>query len=111
MGVASRSTASTVMPTADGCASAPSCSPSASRRWADRSASSPARAAHASTSGSRWPDMPIRLVIADDHTVVLKGLATFLALEPDLSIEATCTNGDDAIEAVQRHHPDILLLD
>jgi DNA-binding NarL/FixJ family response regulator len=55
--------------------------------------------------------MPIRLVIADDHTVVLKGLATFLGLEPDLEILATCTNGDDAVEAVRRHRPDILLLD
>jgi len=55
--------------------------------------------------------MPIRLVIADDHTVVLKGLATLLALEPDLAVVATCTNGEKALAAVQRHRPDILLLD
>ena len=56
-------------------------------------------------------DGPIRLVVADDHAVVLKGLETLLALERDLAVVATCTDGETTLEAVRRHHPDILLLD
>jgi DNA-binding NarL/FixJ family response regulator len=55
--------------------------------------------------------MAIRLVVADDHAVVLKGLEALLALEPDLTVVATCTNGNMALDAVQKHRPDILLLD
>src|SRR5678816_1285255 len=103
--------ASTATRIAAACALVPSCSPSVWTRSAGPLASTRVAAAHASTSASPSADMPIRLVIADDHTVVLKGLATFLGLEPDLEILATCTNGDDAVEAVRRHRPDILLLD
>ena len=53
----------------------------------------------------------IRLIIADDHAVVLKGLESLLALEPDMTVVTTCINGDATLEAVRRHHPDILLLD
>jgi DNA-binding NarL/FixJ family response regulator len=56
-------------------------------------------------------DAPIRLILADDHAVVLKGLESLLALEPDLTVIATCTNGDATLEAVRRHHPDVVLLD
>ena len=56
-------------------------------------------------------DAPIRLILADDHAVVLKGLESLLALEPDLAVVTTCTNGDATLEAVRRHHPDIVLLD
>ena len=56
-------------------------------------------------------DAPIRLILADDHAVVLKGLESLLALEPDLTVVATCTNGDATLEAVRRHHPDVVLLD
>jgi DNA-binding NarL/FixJ family response regulator len=55
--------------------------------------------------------MAIRLVVADDHAVVLRGLEALLALEPDLAVLATCTNGNAAVEAVRKHRPDILLLD
>jgi DNA-binding NarL/FixJ family response regulator len=57
------------------------------------------------------PDVPIRLVVADDHAIVLKGLASLLALEPDLTVVATCADGEAALEAVRRHGPDVLLLD
>jgi DNA-binding NarL/FixJ family response regulator len=54
---------------------------------------------------------PIRLVIADDHAVVLKGLQSLLSLEPELVVVATCTDGDTTLEAVRRHRPDVLILD
>lgn len=55
--------------------------------------------------------MTLRLVIADDHTVVLDGLKALIALEPDLEISAVCTNGDEAVEAVNDHRPDVLVID
>jgi DNA-binding NarL/FixJ family response regulator len=54
---------------------------------------------------------PIRLVIADDHAIVLQGVASLLALQPDFAIVATCTTGEATVEAVQEHKPDVLLLD
>ncbi|HEV8454264.1 MAG TPA: response regulator transcription factor [Gemmatimonadales bacterium] len=55
--------------------------------------------------------MSIRLVLADDHPVVLHGLEHLLRLEPGFEIVARCTDGVEALEAVRRHRPDILVLD
>jgi DNA-binding NarL/FixJ family response regulator len=60
---------------------------------------------------SRMPNTSIRLVVADDHTIVLHGLASLLALEPDLAVVATCTTGEATVDAVRKLSPDILLLD
>jgi DNA-binding NarL/FixJ family response regulator len=62
-------------------------------------------------SGFRLADAAIRIVIADDHAVVLKGLESLLTLEPDLSVVATCNSGVKTLEAVRHHRPDIVLLD
>ncbi|MDH3475274.1 MAG: response regulator transcription factor [Rhodospirillales bacterium] len=56
-------------------------------------------------------DGPIRLVLADDHPIVLRGLEQLLALEPDLSVVASCRNGAEALEAVRAQQPDVLVLD
>ncbi|HXE80779.1 MAG TPA: response regulator transcription factor [Vicinamibacterales bacterium] len=53
----------------------------------------------------------IRLVIADDHPIVLDGLEQVLRLEPDLSVVARCTSGRATVNAVVKHRPDVLLLD
>jgi DNA-binding NarL/FixJ family response regulator len=53
----------------------------------------------------------IRLVIADDHAVVLKGLQALFATEPDLAVVAACTTGEQTIRAVRELHPDVLMLD
>jgi len=55
--------------------------------------------------------MTIRLVIADDHSVVLQGIRAFLALEPGLEVSALCTDGLEAIEAVKQYKPDVLVMD
>jgi two-component system, NarL family, response regulator DesR len=57
------------------------------------------------------PARPIRVVIADDHAIVLGGLASLLALESDLAVVAACSNGETTIEAVRAHEVDVLLLD
>ena len=63
------------------------------------------------TTASRPADMPIRLVVADDHVIVLKGLESLLAHEPDFRVVATCSGSEATLDAVHRHRPDVLLLD
>lgn len=55
--------------------------------------------------------MSIRLVLADDHPIVIEGLKRLLSLEADFSIVACGGNGDEALELVRRHRPDVLVLD
>lgn len=55
--------------------------------------------------------MGIRLVIADDHPLVLNGLVNIFRCEKDIELVASCTNGADALEAVRRHRPDVAVLD
>ena len=55
--------------------------------------------------------MSIRLVLADDHPIVLDGLETLFRLEPDFDVAARCVNGEETVVAVRRHRPDVLVLD
>ncbi|MDP2956239.1 MAG: response regulator transcription factor [Longimicrobiales bacterium] len=55
--------------------------------------------------------MSIRLVLADDHSMVLQGLRALLSLEPDLEVVALCTDGREALEAASLHRPDVLVMD
>ena len=55
--------------------------------------------------------MSIRLVLADDHPIVLEGLEQLFRLEPDFQVAARCRNGEEAVQAVRHHKPDILVLD
>ena len=54
---------------------------------------------------------PIRVVIADDHPIVLGGLAELLSHESDIAVVARCTNGGDALAAVAQHRPGVAVLD
>jgi DNA-binding NarL/FixJ family response regulator len=53
----------------------------------------------------------IRIILADDHRIVLEGLAQLLSLESDIDVLLRCTNGDEALAAVQRARPDVLVAD
>jgi DNA-binding NarL/FixJ family response regulator len=55
--------------------------------------------------------MTIRIVIADDHPVVLDGLAKLFAGERDFEVVATAKNGEEALRAVRKFAPDVLVLD
>jgi DNA-binding NarL/FixJ family response regulator len=55
--------------------------------------------------------MPIRVVLSDDHPIVLGGLETLLRTEGDFEVVARCVNGREALEAVREHRPDLLVLD
>lgn len=55
--------------------------------------------------------MPISLILADDHPLVLKGLELLLSTEPDFTVLAYCADGEQVLQAVRRQAPDILVLD
>jgi DNA-binding NarL/FixJ family response regulator len=55
--------------------------------------------------------MAIRLVLADDHQIVLDGLELLLRIEPDFEVVARCTSGAAAIDSVVAQRPDVLVLD
>ncbi|MFJ8914213.1 response regulator [Amycolatopsis sp. NPDC102389] len=56
-------------------------------------------------------DRPITLVVADDQATVREALAVMLDLAEDVDVVATATNGAEAVEAAQRHRPDVVLMD
>ncbi len=53
----------------------------------------------------------IRLLIIDDHEMVREGLKAMLISEPDFSIVGDAANAEQALELIERLHPDIALLD
>jgi len=55
--------------------------------------------------------VPIRVVIADDHPLVLKGIGAVLAAEGDFQVVAECSDGQHALEAIHTHQPDVAVLD
>jgi DNA-binding NarL/FixJ family response regulator len=55
--------------------------------------------------------MTIRLVLADDHPIVLDGLEQLFLLEKDCEVVARARNGDEALQAVRQFQPDVLVLD
>ncbi len=53
----------------------------------------------------------IRVVLADDHAVVRKGIREFLEEAPDIIVVAEASNGREALQAVAEHRPDVAVLD
>jgi DNA-binding NarL/FixJ family response regulator len=56
-------------------------------------------------------DAPITILTADDHPLIRDGLAAVLRVEGGLQVVAEAANGEEAIEAYARLHPDIVLMD
>lgn len=52
----------------------------------------------------------IRILIADDHDVVRSGLRMLLR-KPEFAIVAEAVNGEEAVRLVDKHHPDVAILD
>ena len=53
----------------------------------------------------------IRVLIADDHVVVRRGLRTFLDLQEDVEVVGEAEDGEEAIVEAERARPDVILLD
>lgn len=54
---------------------------------------------------------PIRVLLADDHAVVLEGLKELLEQQPDIEVVATARNGDEVLEVLDRQQIDVIVLD
>ena len=54
---------------------------------------------------------PIRLLIADDHALILEGLAATIGRQNDMTVVAKANNGREAVEMWSTHRPDVSLLD
>jgi DNA-binding NarL/FixJ family response regulator len=52
-----------------------------------------------------------RIIIAEDHTILREGLRALLASNPNLEIVAEARDGQEAIRAVEKHRPDLMLMD
>src|SRR5438270_2315832 len=55
--------------------------------------------------------MAIRIVIADDHSVVRRGLRMFLAMDPELVVVGEAADGEEAVHLARLLLPDIVLMD
>jgi DNA-binding NarL/FixJ family response regulator len=55
--------------------------------------------------------MSIRILIADDHSVVRQGLRMFLALDPEFEVVGEAANGEEAVRLAEQLEPDVVLMD
>ncbi len=53
----------------------------------------------------------IRIVLADDHQILLAGLKRLIESKGDMEVVATATDATSTIEATRSHRPDVLVLD
>lgn len=53
----------------------------------------------------------LKLLIVDDHQLILDGLTTFIKDEPSFKLIAACTNGQQAIDVIQTVGIDLILMD
>lgn len=56
-------------------------------------------------------DQQIRVMIVDEHPMVRRGLASFLATTSDLELVAEARDGEEAIVQCDRENPDVVLMD
>ena len=55
--------------------------------------------------------MSVRLILVDDHPIVLGGLQQLLQRQPDFSVIAACPDAEAAMAAIRKEPPDVLVLD
>jgi two-component system LytT family response regulator len=55
--------------------------------------------------------MTLRVVVADDEPIGRQRLVRLLQAEPDTDVVAACADGQEAVEAIREHAPDLVLLD
>ncbi len=53
----------------------------------------------------------IRVLVADDHTIVREGVRILLEAQPDIEVVAEAADGQEAVTKVRALHPDIVLID
>ena len=64
-----------------------------------------------SDAGTRHMEQEVRIVIAEDHTILREGLKALLSSEPDFRIVGEAADGREAVRQVRKLDPDLLLID
>ena len=54
---------------------------------------------------------PLRVILADDHSVVRRGIRQFLETAADIAVVAEASDGPEAIRLIREHTPDVAVLD
>lgn len=57
------------------------------------------------------PERTIKILLADDHTIVRQGLKLILASQPDIEVVGEAANGREAVDLAAKMKPDIVLVD
>jgi DNA-binding NarL/FixJ family response regulator len=57
------------------------------------------------------PAKPYRILVADDHSVVRRGICAILASQPDIEVCGEASTGVETMDRVKKEKPDIVLLD
>ena len=55
--------------------------------------------------------MTIKILLVDDHTVVRSGLSKFLMVNKDLKLVGEASDGNESVQMVSLHKPDVVLMD
>ena len=71
----------------------------------------PATARKRPTKGKGEKGDQIRLLIADDHALILEGLAAMIARQDDMKVVAKASDGREAVDLWKANRPDVTLLD
>ena len=53
----------------------------------------------------------IKIILADDHRIFRKGLKSLLSERENIEVMAEADNGDEAVDAVRKHKPEIVVMD
>ena len=64
-----------------------------------------------STVSVSYTHLSIRILLVDDHNVVLDGLRMFLGLDPELEIVGQAADGTEAVKLAHALRPDVVLMD
>jgi DNA-binding NarL/FixJ family response regulator len=57
------------------------------------------------------PTPTLSVMLVDDHLIVRRGLASLISDEPDLTVVAEASSGEEAIALASVHRPDVIVLD